>query len=188
VKEKNRKRLIADFKRYTKQIGRTKQEKLKLVLDRKEMHKILEKNGLSKRAAGYGECFWDIRTIFVDSNIRVARYKKYPMFIVETINGKRVGTPTKQPEKKKVTYRDIRHTLIHELVHYRFRGLRHGKKFEQRIKEILVGRVFPTKNIEARDNKTNTEDNKNIPTIVEEMSPDEYNRRLIDDLVKRVLS
>jgi hypothetical protein len=47
--------------------------------------------------------------------------------------------------KKKVLYglREVRDTLVHELVHYRFPEMKHGRKFEARIKEILRGGEFP---------------------------------------------
>jgi predicted metal-dependent hydrolase len=47
--------------------------------------------------------------------------------------------------KKKVLYglREVRDTLVHELVHYRFPEMKHGRKFEARIKEILRGEEFP---------------------------------------------
>jgi hypothetical protein len=44
--------------------------------------------------------------------------------------------------------RDLRNTLVHELVHYRFMYMSHGRKFEKRIKEILQGKQFPRKHIE----------------------------------------
>jgi predicted metal-dependent hydrolase len=33
--------------------------------------------------------------------------------------------------KHMATYRDYQHTLVHELVHYRFENLQHGAKFEE---------------------------------------------------------
>ena len=46
---------------------------------------------------------------------------------------------------KQVPYglREIKNTLVHELVHYRFPEMKHGKKFEARIKETLRGEEFP---------------------------------------------
>ena len=38
------------------------------------------------------------------------------------------------------TLRELMHTLLHELTHYRFPSLLHGPKFESRIKEIKVGK------------------------------------------------
>lgn len=39
--------------------------------------------------------------------------------------------------------KEIRHTLIHELVHMRFQYQKHGKTFEKLIERILAGEVFP---------------------------------------------
>lgn len=43
--------------------------------------------------------------------------------------------------------RELEHTLVHELVHYRFRYMSHGVKFNLRVKEILRGRQFERKHI-----------------------------------------
>lgn len=64
MKEANKQRLYADLDKYCEQIGILPEEKPKLVLDRKEYHTLLVNDGQSKRAAGYGECNWNIRTIF----------------------------------------------------------------------------------------------------------------------------
>jgi hypothetical protein len=62
--------------------------------------------------------------------------------------------------KHKATYRDYQHTLVHELVHYRFEYLQHGAKFEQRIREILRGKVFPQKHLfNNNSNDINEKDN-----------------------------
>jgi hypothetical protein len=62
--------------------------------------------------------------------------------------------------KHKATYRDYQHTLVHELVHYRFEYLQHGAKFEQRIREILRGKVFPQKLLfNNNSNDINEKDN-----------------------------
>lgn len=47
----------------------------------------------------------------------------------------------------KATYRDKLDTMVHELVHYRFRYLSHGEKFEQMIQEIIRGKGFPAKQL-----------------------------------------
>jgi hypothetical protein len=38
--------------------------------------------------------------------------------------------------KKHTSYEDLKHTIVHELVHYRFRYLKHGNRFEKRISLI----------------------------------------------------
>jgi hypothetical protein len=75
----------------------------------------------------------------------------------------------------------------------------HGKRFEMRIREILGGRVFPQVKLYETANNTSIQDNKSIPTPenqeqtqtrtqTEEMTPDEFNKMLLDDLVRRYLS
>lgn len=45
------------------------------------------------------------------------------------------------------TLRELNHTLVHELVHYRFRYMSHGVKFERRIKDIIADKEYPRKQI-----------------------------------------
>lgn len=117
--------------KYCNQIGIV--EKPILIEDRKQMHAILVNAGKPKRCAGWGQCFWDLNTIFVDTGLRIhypsRRYKGVTRSARETV-------------KHKSEYIDFRNTLVHELVHYRFRYLQHGWKFEKRINEILRGRTF----------------------------------------------
>ena len=47
--------------------------------------------------------------------------------------------------KKHTSYADSKHTIVHELVHYRFRYLKHGKEFEKRIFMILGGKSIKLK-------------------------------------------
>jgi hypothetical protein len=55
--------------------------------------------------------------------------------------------------------------LVHELVHYRFDYMPHGAKFEQRIREILRGKVFPVKKL--FDNNTSQQpSDKNVAPIL----------------------
>lgn len=48
--------------------------------------------------------------------------------------------------KHALTRQGLRHTIIHELVHYRFPYLRHGGKFDERIFKILKGKRYPKVN------------------------------------------
>ena len=48
---------------------------------------------------------------------------------------------------KKWNYYEQRHTLVHELVHYRFPHFPHGRAFDDRIEEIIRGKTFPSKHI-----------------------------------------
>jgi hypothetical protein len=44
------------------------------------------------------------------------------------------------------TLRELRNTLIHELLHYRFKGISH-KEIDNRIPKILAGKEYPRKHI-----------------------------------------
>ncbi len=48
---------------------------------------------------------------------------------------------------RQANLRSAKHSLIHELVHYRF-NIRHGPKFEQTIKDIQNGQTYPRKHID----------------------------------------
>jgi hypothetical protein len=47
--------------------------------------------------------------------------------------------------KKHTSYEDLKHTIVHELVHYRFRYLKHGMRFEKRISLIQRGKRYKVK-------------------------------------------
>lgn len=50
--------------------------------------------------------------------------------------------------KKHRSAQDLKHTIVHELVHYRFRYLKHGRKFEDRINLIMnKGKRYPLKKL-----------------------------------------
>jgi hypothetical protein len=49
--------------------------------------------------------------------------------------------------KKHRSFEDLRKTIVHELVHYRFRYLKHGKEFECRIDHILKGKRYPVRSL-----------------------------------------
>lgn len=42
---------------------------------------------------------------------------------------------------------DLEATLVHELVHYRWPNMKHGKRFENRVIEIIHGKAFERKHI-----------------------------------------
>jgi hypothetical protein len=46
------------------------------------------------------------------------------------------------------TLRELREGLVHELVHYRFPYMSHGKTYEKRIRNILRGKQYPCKHID----------------------------------------
>src|ERR687887_448231 len=151
MKHINKQRLYTDLTRYAKQIGILPNEVPKLIIDRKEMQELLltrhPRTGnpiVDKRVPAYGACDYSLRTIFVDASRRVYRQKIYKGFHYS----ERIVTQNKH----KVTYRDLVNTLVHELVHYRFPYMQHGAKFEQRIKEVLQGRMFEPKHIHLFSN------------------------------------
>lgn len=53
--------------------------------------------------------------------------------------------------KKHTSYADLKHTIVHEIVHYRFPYLKHGKKFEKRISLILGGKRYKVKILYAEN-------------------------------------
>src|SRR5919197_4374044 len=144
MKQANKQRLYTDLARYAKQIGILPNEVPKLIINRKEMQELLltkrPRTGnprVDKRVAAYGACDLSLRTIFVDASRRIQTHKIYKGF----------HYPKMELSEHKVTYRDLLKTLVHELVHYRFSYMSHGAKFEQRVKEILEGRIFEPKHV-----------------------------------------
>ena len=131
MKGKDIERLKEDFVKYCNQMGIT--DRPRLILNRKEMHSILVNAGQPKRCASWGECFWDLRTIFIDTGIRI----HYP-----SRQYKGFRKPDRESVKHKSKYIDFRNTLVHELVHYRFPKMRHGWRYERRIIKILGGITF----------------------------------------------
>lgn len=144
-------RLQQDLIKYAKQIGILDSEIPQLITDRREY--------LSKRAAGYGECSYELRTIFVDCSKRNYQRIEYRRSIPTNLaldgnrdknyfyRRRRHSTLVRVYKNVKATYRDKLDVLVHELVHYRFRYMKHGEKFEQRIKEIVRGRSFQAKQL-----------------------------------------
>ena len=59
--------------------------------------------------------------------------------------------------------------MIHELVHYRFKSLAHGKEYEKRITDILRGKVWPQKML--FDKNTSQSSDKNITTSIPVVEP-----------------
>lgn len=149
MKWKNKERLQQDKTRICKQIGILRNEEPRLILDRKEMRSlIMGKTQNSNRIAGLGECHYEIRTIFVDASYRLTQrtYRDGRLMYKGYYNPKTERFQWR-PAKRNTAYRDFLHTLVHELVHYRFAYLGHGKKYEQRVREILRGRTFEPKHV-----------------------------------------
>ena len=128
MKNKNQKMEIlkGDLIKYSKQIGIIDCEIPELVFygeDFKAIHDPprirhgLHKSRVGGRHTGFrGLCGIDARVILV--NIR----------------------------GKNQSIRELRHTLVHELIHYRFSYMSHTL-FEDRIKKILKGKQYPRKHI-----------------------------------------
>ena len=122
-------------------------------------------SGRSKRAAAYGQCNYELKTIFVDCSKRSYQRKEYRRSVPADLRNQPKPYLTKDANKKyfyirrrnstlvrvyreaKAAYRDKLHVLVHELTHYRFRYMNHSKEFEERIREILHGRTFPVKQL-----------------------------------------
>jgi hypothetical protein len=77
MKEAHKQRLYADLNKYCEQIRILRQDKPKLILDRKEYHALKVANGEPKRAGGYGECNRELQTIFLDAGKRHYHYGVY---------------------------------------------------------------------------------------------------------------
>lgn len=137
MKAKNKEKLQQDLKKYCKQIGVSDEEIPRLIMNKNEMKEVGAnwKYKYLRLSNNYGVCYPKYKTIFVDLNRKVYRPKLYPR------------KEHKIAIRKKTTYTDFRHTLVHELVHYRWKSMPHGVKFEQRIKEILKGKTFPVKQL-----------------------------------------
>jgi len=150
MKQKNKERLQQGKNRICRRIGILQNEEPTLILDRKEMRSLVYGRVTdSKRLAGWGQCFYPIRTIFVDCS-KTLEYKKdrYGNFVRKMSHiDPKTGSLVSRYVKQKRTYRSFLEVLVHELVHYRFAYLGHGKKFEQRVQEVLWGRIFEPKHV-----------------------------------------
>ena len=94
----------------------------KLVFSRKDVLAMPLEHTAGRRTSTHrylGICYREARTIFL--NIR----SKY----VKRLKGRRSGS--------------LEETMVHELVHYRFGYLGHGRKFEDRVKKIFEGKTYP---------------------------------------------
>lgn len=116
-------RLKEELLKYCKQIGILEDEIPTLVFSIEEWNqKQVRAGSLRRRDRAYGRCSFSDRLIIV----RVSDYK-YNRTIKQLI-----------------------HTLIHELVHYKWQWLPHGRKFEERIKEVKKGRIWLYKEVVMR--------------------------------------
>jgi hypothetical protein len=127
MKNKNKKMevLRQDLIKYSKQIGIVDCEIPKLVFYGEEFK--AEQNETFLKYGGY-------------SSQRTWRYTTHYGFcssITRLIFVNMRGTRT---------LRELRNTLIHELLHYRFKGISH-KEIDKRIRKILAGKQYPRKQI-----------------------------------------
>jgi hypothetical protein len=126
-KEQKMQRLKADLVKYSKQIGIVDCEIPELVFYGEEfkekdyIHYV--RHGISPGNLGGRHT----------GMLGIASY--YTRLIFVNIRG------------KNETLRELRHTLVHELVHHRFRYMSHGKEFEKRVRFILRGKTYPRKHI-----------------------------------------
>ena len=148
MKQKNKEQLQnIDFPKYCKQIGILDSDELRLITNRKEYnelaakhndtgaHKAIDKNCL-------GKCEYSIRAIFVNESPYLKHGVTHRM-----IHGKGRMKGYYKLVPKRWNYYEQRHTLVHELVHYRFPYMNHGREFDDRIEQILKGRTFEPKHI-----------------------------------------
>lgn len=143
MKGKNKERLQQDMIHYCDQIGILPNERPRLIFNRKEANELFgERYGSGHRLTGrntLGRCWISNRLIYVTELVgRDGRVGKY--------------VPMRQKGWKRWisrpwNYRRQKEVLVHELVHYRFPNMQHGKQFEHRIKEILKGQTFEPKHI-----------------------------------------
>lgn len=126
--------LYRDYLRYCEQIGIMPENRPLFLITKFELLNILEDYLISfpelkkidrqlRKKSGKYFRFGDLKIIYVDTET------KFRM-----LDGGR--------EKSIVTYQDLVRTMVHELVHCRF-SLAHGRKFNNRVKEILEGESFP---------------------------------------------
>ncbi len=129
MKNKNRKMEILrqDLVKYSKQIGIVDCEVPELVFYGEEFNEKVNPTeikhlGRASRRGGRHTGFFGL-------------YGKYARVILVNIRG------------RNKTIKELRHTMIHELVHYRFYYLSHGDEYEKRIKFILAGKEYPRHHI-----------------------------------------
>lgn len=137
MKNKNSKKPILqqDLIKYCKQIGVTTIPTL--VFEPKEYDRLTRTGNerRTKRNKHLGYCSYIKPVILVNLEYAGTVHRRQWLY-----RGKKYRwIPTKW------NLRQARHTLVHELVHYQWRSMWHGYKFDKRISEILKGREFPPK-------------------------------------------
>jgi hypothetical protein len=147
MKGKDKQRLYTDLIRISDQIGILPNERPRLITDRQEMHDIklnhprafrTDSKLADKRTPGYGECIYRLRTVFVDT----ARHKYQERKFMG-----RKGSRYQMFRTRRARYSHFLHTLVHELVHYRWPYFREGRTQEKRVVEVLRGKIFEPKHV-----------------------------------------
>jgi hypothetical protein len=137
MKSTTKQRLLQDNIKYSAQIGISLNHIPTVVFTAKEIDELYEARRQPREhrpsRGCYGRCLRSIHAIFINGNITHIRIKRP----IRNKGWYKIIT-------KKNNYYQARHTLVHELVHYRWPKIRHGNAFEKRIKEIIQGRPFPT--------------------------------------------
>jgi hypothetical protein len=122
-------RLHKDLEKYSKQIGISELDIPELVTDKYQLRNaIMERTGdpsysndiYYKYKSKAGSHFHGLKLVYVNCH-----------------------QPYQKETKKPLAYTHFLGALIHELVHYRFDELEHGREFDQRINEIIRGKTFP---------------------------------------------
>lgn len=150
-----RKQFITDqVNKYAKQIGIMDEQIPRIVLTTREVMEMPIEQTKGRRTSAY-------------KHLGVCYYNARTIFI---------------NARKLVTKENLRYTIAHELVHYRFGYLSHGRKFEKRVKEILKGKTFDVKDIKVKESKQRDEDEYNN---YENISTDEI---INNNRIKQILA
>jgi hypothetical protein len=111
-------RLQTDLIKFCKQIGIIESDIPKLIFDRKEMNapcaRVNNPNSRSACNNAVGLCSWPIRTIWISERPNKANTVGRHKYVKHRDGWYRYS------RRKKWTYSEQRHTLVHELVHCRF--------------------------------------------------------------------
>jgi hypothetical protein len=154
MKNKNQKMQVLkeELIKYSKQIGIIDCEIPELVFSRKEFdskdEEVEDKPhldiGSGRLKHSLGTCSISRRMIYVNMDWTPSKIWK------ETRRTKADSNGDVYVYYIKVPYglREVRKTMIHELVHYRFRYMSDGKKLDDRVTDILRGKEYARKHIE----------------------------------------
>jgi hypothetical protein len=130
-RQSERRQLHKTVARVSEQIGIKKPPKL--FLNRMEYSKLRKRHGYSRRVglSKYGECLREAKAIFVNTRM------KWICVLEFNTKSRRWVRYHGKPR-----FEDFVRTVIHELVHYRWSSMRHGKHFEKRVDAVIGGERF----------------------------------------------